>query len=305
MWSEQEFFMRFHLQKATVMNHAVSPRNQLLLALRFYAIGNMLIAVSDFSGVHKTTVCQIIKRVTTAIASLTATYIIMPRNEQEMRNTQMEFHRIARFLKIIGAIDCTHVKIQSPDMLISHFNYHYQYFRNRKGYFSLNIQVVADSTLRILDVVARWPGSHDQTVFKNSRIHARLEAGEFNNCIILADSAYGLTKYLITPLLYPTTRCEQLFNEAQIRSRNLVKRLFGVWKRRFPVLSLGIRLSLATTQAVVIACAVLQNIAIDRNEDQPPDNPNVVVPAFEPDEAHNIDNINEVQAYKQIFTKHL
>ncbi|KAK4881735.1 hypothetical protein RN001_005054 [Aquatica leii] len=308
MWSEQEFFIRFRLQKATVMsllneievhllvdanrNHAVSPRNQLLLALRFYATGNMLIAVGDFSGVHKATACRIIKRVTTAIASLAATYISMPRNDQEMRNTQMEFHRIARFPKIIGAIDCTHVK-----NTITRY-----YFRNRKGYFSLNIQAIADSTLRILDVVARWPGStHDQTIFNNSRIHARVEAGEFNNCIILGDSGYGLTKYLITPLLHPTTRGEQLFNEAQIRSRNPVERLFGVWKRRFPVLSLGIRLSIDTTQAVVIACAVLQNIAIDRNEDQPPDDPNVVVPAFEPIEAHNIDNINEVQTVQIDF----
>lgn len=88
---------------------------------------------------------------------------------------------------------------------------------------------------------------------------------------MLGDSGYALKKYLITPILNPRTEAEQLFNESQIRSRNPIERLFGVLKRRFPILSLGIRLSLETAKAVIIACAVLYNIALDMNEPDPID----------------------------------
>lgn len=42
-------------------------------------------------------------------------------------------------------------------------------FRNRKSYFSLNVQAVCDADLKLMNVVARWPGSaHDATIFNNS-----------------------------------------------------------------------------------------------------------------------------------------
>lgn len=56
-------------------------------------------------------------------------------------------------------------------------------FRNRKGYFSLNVQFITDANLKIMDVVARWPGSqHDNTIFNHSQIKARFENQEFPNC---------------------------------------------------------------------------------------------------------------------------
>lgn len=110
-------------------------------------------------------------------------------------------------------------------------------FRNRKGYFSLNVQVVGDANLYIKDIVARWPGStHDQTIFNNSLLKARFENNEFGNSIMVGDSGYALRKYLITPMLNPTVNVEQVFNESQIRTRNPIERLFGVLKRRFPIL---------------------------------------------------------------------
>lgn len=59
-------------------------------------------------------------------------------------------------------------------------------FRNRKGFFSINTQVICDYNLNIMDIVARWPGSaHDMTVFNNSHIRTRFEAGEFPDSILL------------------------------------------------------------------------------------------------------------------------
>lgn len=42
-------------------------------------------------------------------------------------------------------------------------------FRNRKGSFSINVQVVYNASLMFQNVVARWPGStHDATIFNHS-----------------------------------------------------------------------------------------------------------------------------------------
>ncbi|XP_011883917.1 PREDICTED: putative nuclease HARBI1, partial [Vollenhovia emeryi] len=77
-------------------------------------------------------------------------------------------------------------------------------------------------------------------------------------------------KYLLTPLLHPTTAAENLYNNAHIRTRNIVERVFGVWKRRFPVLSLGMRVKMETVQDIIVATAVLHNIARNHNEEEPP-----------------------------------
>lgn len=59
-------------------------------------------------------------------------------------------------------------------------------FRNRKSYFSLNVQVVASADKKIIDIVARWPGSvHDSTIFQNSNLRMLFETHYNHNCIIL------------------------------------------------------------------------------------------------------------------------
>ena len=50
----------------------------------------------------------------------------------------------------------------------------------------------------------------------------------------------------------------------------MVERLFGVWKRRFPVLAYGLHLKLETTLPAIVACAVLHNIANQANAPPPP-----------------------------------
>lgn len=59
-------------------------------------------------------------------------------------------------------------------------------YRNRKGYFSMNVQVISSGDLLFKDIVARWPGSvHDSTIFNNSRVKHCFDEGELGNGLLL------------------------------------------------------------------------------------------------------------------------
>lgn len=148
-------------------------------------------------------------------------------------------------------------------------------FRNRKGFFSINVQAVCGPNNQIFDVVARWPdSSHDANIFENSRLRMRFENNEMGDGLLLGDSGYPARQYLITPLNNPNTAGENLFQEAQIRTRNVIDRTFGIWKRRFPVLSVGLRCHVDLTQEIIVATAIFQNMACSNNEQLPEDEQN-------------------------------
>lgn len=51
----------------------------------------------------------------------------------------------------------------------------------------------------------------------------------------------------------------------------MIERLFGIWKRRFPVLAIGLRTKEETTMATIVATAVLHNLLIQENDVMPPE----------------------------------
>ncbi|XP_063837153.1 LOW QUALITY PROTEIN: putative nuclease HARBI1, partial [Ostrinia nubilalis] len=243
----------------------VSPICQLLCALRFYATGNHLIAVADMGGISVATCSRIVKRVSEAIVTLRHEFIKLPNTHEEQAYVKEKFYRIARFPNLIGCIDCTHIKyIQSPGGDDA------ELFRNRKSYMSINVQTISDPDLLVTDIVARWPGStHDSTIYQTSNIFRKFERGIYSGAYLLGDSGYPLKSHLLTPYLNPSTPAQQKYNEAQIKTRNVVERQYGVLKRRFPVLAVGIRLKLPTAVNVIIACCILHNICILRKEQEP------------------------------------
>lgn len=274
----QDFKNRYRLDKETVMHlvheigNAIKPitrRNksldaqlQILIALRFYATGAFQQLVGDHIKVGKSTVCRVIKRVTDQIASLSQRHILMPRTDEEITIVKSNFYAICGFPRVIGALDCSHVRIQSPG------GPNAELFRNRKGYFSINIQAVCDAKLKLRHLIARWPGSvHDSTIFNDSPLPMEFEMGTFGNGFLLGDSGYPCKPHLLTPLLNPLNASEEAYNRAHILTRNPIERFFGVLKRRFPCLANGLRLKLDTTLKVIVACAVLHNICNEQNDD--------------------------------------
>lgn len=247
--------------------------NQLLGTLRFYATGCSQLETGDYGGFSKSAANRIVHRVSNAIASLAPLYIKFPQTQQEIKQTQMRFYEIAKFPRTVGALDCTHIKISSPG------GDHAEYYRNRKGYFSLNVQAICNANLEFTDIVARWPGStHDSHIFNNCFRRMRFEEEAYSNAVLVVDAGYASRSYLIPPLENPTLPEEHLFNESQIRTRNPVERLFGCWKRRFPVLAIGLRVNVQNVFPIIVATAVLHNILRQAGEEMPPDDPILHLP---------------------------
>lgn len=156
-------------------------------------------------------VSRCVAKVALAIGNLSAEEIKFPDNN-DLRRTQQEFRGIAGMPGVIGCIDCIHVAVQMPT------HPRPEVFRNRKGYFSLNVQAVCGPNLEFYNIVARWPGSaHDSNIFDNSRLCQELE-DELLPGHLLGDSGYPCRKYLLTPVTAPHDRGENRYNAAHITS---------------------------------------------------------------------------------------
>lgn len=70
--------------------------------------------MADMGGISVATCSRIIKRVSAAIVTLRPEFVNFPNTSEEQENVKMEFYNISRFPNVLGCIDCTHVKIQSP-----------------------------------------------------------------------------------------------------------------------------------------------------------------------------------------------
>jgi len=259
------FQIRDQLEHPTGRSASLTAMNQLLLALRFYATGSFQLVIGDTFAVDVSTVCRTLHRVTAAIAALRQKYVKFPTTQQERHCAMKAFYDKSQLPGIYGAIDCTHVPIQSPGTDDA------EIFRNRKGFFSINVQLSCDSNNYITDVVARWPGSvHDSTIFDNSSLRALLENNPVDGYLV-GDGGYASRSYMLTPVFNATTAAERAFNTAHAAARNCIERTNGMLKRRFPCLKYGLRLHLNNILPVIVATVVLHNLAVLTREDDPED----------------------------------
>lgn len=97
----------------------------------------------------------------------------------------------------------------------------------------------------------------------------------------MGDNGYGCKPYLLTPVLRPLNQAERNYNKSHTKTRNIIERTFGRWKRKFSCLKRGLLNKLDTSIAIICATAVLWNLHIHINC---PDE-NVLVDEVEPENA--------------------
>ncbi|KAK4885935.1 hypothetical protein RN001_002206 [Aquatica leii] len=252
--TEELFIKYFRLSKDTTLQlinslrpHLQSQRStavpvelKVLTALSFFGYGSYqrCVGCSYNLALHQTTVSKIIGEVSDAIVTnLLPQSVIFPRTEEQRNLVKERFYQQFAIPGVIGAIDCTHIAIVAPatnDPLRPGIAYY-----NRKGFYSINVQMICDANLKILDCNARFPGSsHDSAIWSLSSIK----------------------RYL-----------QQNYNEDEVRSTWLIA--FGVLKQRFRCLIKHRTLHYHPLRAgkIIYSCVVLHNMALTQNVPLPDD----------------------------------
>ncbi|KAM7306620.1 putative nuclease HARBI1 [Ixodes scapularis] len=208
--------LRPDLEPQTRRSQVVSTELQVIVALQFFATGNFLITAGDYVHVHVSTASRIVRKVTAALARRAERFIRWP-NEAEAAEVQQQFFEVAGFPSVVGAVDGTHIRIQGPSD-------HEEAYVNRHGYHSINVQLVVDAAYQIRHVVARWPGSaNDSKIFKKSALSVKLSNGTYDG-LLLNDSGYACEPWLMTPFLVPSSSPEEEYNKAHITTWCIVER---------------------------------------------------------------------------------
>lgn len=117
------------------------------------------------------------------------------------------------------------------------------------------------------------------------------EQGQYGNAVLVGDAGYACNRYMMTPLEQCNNDPENLYNESQIRTRNCMERLFGVWKKRFPAMAVGLGVTVEHSFPIIIATAILHNIARRSGESMPP-NDNQIINSASWDALLALGNIN-------------
>ncbi|XP_049429901.1 putative nuclease HARBI1 [Epinephelus fuscoguttatus] len=248
------------IQHHTARSHALSVEQMVCVALRFFASGGFLYSVGDAENLAKATICRVVRSVCLALKSLSGVFISFP-GHRRLSDIKEDFYRIAGFPNVIGALDCTHIRIKSPS------GAHEADFVNRKSFHSINVQMVCNADYLISNVVAKWPGSvHDSRIFQSSAVYRRLSQGEFSG-VLLGDRGYACEPFCLTPYADPQ-EAQQAYNDAHARTRARIEMTFGLLKARFQCLH-HLRVSPDRACDITVACAVLHNVACLRKERAP------------------------------------
>lgn len=229
--------LRVDLEHHFHQQGSLSTELQVFLALRFFASGCFQIVAGDTISVHKSTVSRTIHRVASALRNRLNKWVTIP-NQQEADLQKTKFFATARFPNVFACVDGTHIKIQAP------VHPHEPHFVNRKGYHSINVQLVCDSDLRIVNCVVKYPGStHDARILTESQFCRDFDSHPPPvHGFVLGDSAYPLKMWLLTPYINTNNdQAKERYNRCHSSTRQAIERCNGVLKRRFHCLKETLR----------------------------------------------------------------
>ncbi|CAI6373642.1 unnamed protein product [Macrosiphum euphorbiae] len=222
--SDRKFLGTYRLSKSlvkeicqTLSPHMMAPKTnaglsidrKLSIALRFFASGSYQQDIGEHRGsaLSQASVSRCITEVANALnlPQIMNQYIRFPSTINELNSIRLGFYEKYGVPGVVGVLDCTHIAIVPPKQ--HDIIYPEHIYVNRKGYHSINTQLICDCDLKILNVCAKFPGSaHDSHIWRVSPvldvlkyIHSIRQTSNF----LLGDSGYGLRPWLLTPIHEP------------------------------------------------------------------------------------------------------
>ncbi|XP_062587557.1 putative nuclease HARBI1 [Saccostrea cucullata] len=179
--------------------------------------------------------------------------------------TSLKFQNRSGLPGVVGIIDGTHIRLVNPPG-------GERDYINRKGYPSVQLQLVVDDYMLITDAYVGWPGStHDARVLKNPPLYHEAENdNKFSqNTFILGDGAYPVRGWLQTPIrdngdLSPQ---QKRFNKSLSSVRQTVGRAIGHLKGRFRRLREIYCTDVEKICNIIMTASVLHNLCILADDD--------------------------------------
>ncbi|XP_071505135.1 putative nuclease HARBI1 [Diadema antillarum] len=287
--------LRGDIQPRTNRNKSLAVIVQVCIALMYFAGGSLLSQVARAHRVSIATVSRCIRRVTLALVRRRSQFIKFPTGADADR-VKNEFFAIAGFPSVLGAVDCTHVGLNSSILGVNEHVY-----VNRKFRHTINVQMVCDAKYVITNVVARWPGSvHDARILQMSHL-GRFLQNRGDSGFLLGDSGYPLRRWVQTPFgeNKDDTPPKRAYNRAHARTRCLIEMTFGQLKNKFRCLKgQGMQMAPRRVCDVVVACAVLHNISKFLNEPDDEVDEEEVVAEDDEQEVGNVEEDNDDHEYQ-------
>ena len=253
-------------QMAEVSSGGFVPAECQLAATLRYLSGACKMDQEDLFGIAHTTFYASLWKVIYALDAI-LTKSFDPYDVEELTRLAADMYdRSGRTVKgCIGALDGMALEIKKPVKMDEENRSNYM---NRKGFYSFNLQAIADARRRIIYYSLATQGStHDSLAFKLSSLGKQLDnKGLPEGFWIVGDEAYVCGLWLLSPFGASQARentYKDNFNFYLSRCRINVECAFGILVWRFGILRRPILCSLEHASKLVAVCIALHNLAIE------------------------------------------
>ncbi|CAG9130425.1 unnamed protein product [Plutella xylostella] len=183
---------------------------------------------ADLHGVSQPIISTTCKKVAMILAHMSHQFVKMPATLDEQKETMRKFRRLPTTSHWCYRLYSHKSKKINADGS--------QLYMKRKGYPSINVQVVYDADLKIRDIVTRWHGRvHDSRIYRECRLKQRFEAGAFRGVLLGDDDLQLYTG--VTP---------ESFNAAVTEINDNLE-IISKWVKSF-----GLLLNPSKSQAIVL-----------------------------------------------------
>ncbi|CAH8270096.1 unnamed protein product [Arabidopsis lyrata] len=170
------------------------------------------------------------------------------------------------FKDCVGAIDGTHIHAMVPASNAPSY-------RNRKGYTSQNVLAACNFDLEFIYVLSGWEGTaHDSKVLSDALKRSKSKLPVPEGKYYLVDCGFANRRNFLAPFRgtkyhlqdFRGQGCDpsnqnELFNLRHASLRNVIDRIFGIFKSRFLIFKSAPPFPLKVQAELVLACAGLHN----------------------------------------------
>lgn len=237
----------------------ISAEKAVLLTIWYLANTETFRQISDRFNVTLSCAHRIVTLVTEFIVSISKNYINWP-DARSAQKDCIHFGRKQGIQNIVGAIDGTHIQINRPKV-------HQEDYCNRKGFHSIILQGVVNSSMMFINIHVGEPGSmHDARVLRRSSLYRKAVDNPielfYEKYKLIGDSAYPSLPWLLTPIKDNghLTDYEKDFNYRHSSTRIVIENTYGHLKGRFRRLQKFDNLKISFIVNCTVAACVLHNI---------------------------------------------